>query len=119
MLPGRIQIEWPGYGDDWIDARELAWAAAKCLVRPLGTAATAINSYFTWHDFCIELIRMTGSSSQLEHKDLDAIAEQELSHKDFFAQNWRYSGQRLEQRLGFRPCYRWQDTLTKAIEMDR
>jgi nucleoside-diphosphate-sugar epimerase len=119
VLPGRTQDQWSGYGDDWVDARELAWAAAECLAHPLGEAANAINGYFTWHDFCAELIRLTGSSSNLEHTDLDAITEQDLAHKDFFAQNWRYSGRRLEQRLGFRPRYRWQATLAQVVERDQ
>ena len=118
VLPGPTEDEWSGYGDDWVDARELAWAAAECLARPLGTAANAINSYFTWHDFCVELIGLTESSSQIERKDLDVITAQELPSKLFFAQNWRYSGQRLERQLGFRPHYRWQDTLSKVVEMD-
>jgi len=67
VLPGATETEWSQFGDDWIDARELAWAAAECLDRPLGEAVNAVNSHFVWHDFFDELIRQTGSKSTLEH----------------------------------------------------
>ena len=119
ILPGETETMWSGFGDDWVDARELAWAAVECLTHPLGTAANVINSHFSWHEFCTELIRLTGSSSRLEHKALDTIVEEELRNKAFFAQNWRYSGQLLAQKLGFTPRYSWQDTLAQIVGMDR
>jgi nucleoside-diphosphate-sugar epimerase len=118
ILPGETEDEWSGFGDDWIDARELAWAAIECLERPLGMAANAINGYFTWHDFCAELIRLTHSHSTLEHKPLCEISDEELPSRNFFAQKWRYSGDLLRQKLGFIPRYRWQETLAQAVAMD-
>jgi nucleoside-diphosphate-sugar epimerase len=106
VLPGATEAEWSTYGDDWVDARELAWAAAECLDKPLGEPANAINSHFVWHEFCQELIRLTGSRSPLEHS---------AAGDAFFAQPWTYSGERLTQRLGFRPRYRWQETLVAAL----
>lgn len=106
VLPGATEAEWSAYGDDWVDARELAWAAAACLDRPLGEPANAINSHFIWHEFCQELIHITGNRSSLEHT---------AAGDGFFAQPWTYSGERLAQRLGFRPQYRWQETLAAAL----
>ncbi len=106
VLPGATEAEWSTYGDDWVDARELAWAAAECLDRPLGEAANAINSHFIWHDFCQELIRLSGSRSALQHT---------AAGDGFFAQPWTYSAERLAQHLGFRPQYQWQETLASAL----
>jgi len=117
VLPSATQDEWPQFGDAWVDARDLAWATAECLSRPLGEAANVVNSHFTWHDLCAELIRLAGSSSRIEHKELDAITADELPNKVFYAQTWRYSGQRLKQRLGFQSAYRWQDTLAEIVAM--
>lgn len=117
VLPGATQDEWSQFGDAWVDARELAWAAAECLTRPLGEAANTINSHFAWHEFYAELIRLIGSSSRIEHKDLDAITDDEVPNRNkwFYAQTWRYSGDRLKQRLGFRPSHRWRDTLAEIV----
>lgn len=117
VLPGATQDEWSQFGDAWVDARELAWAAAECLSRPLGGAANVVNSHFTWHDLYAELIRLAGSTSRIEHKALDAITADELPNKGFYAHLWRYSGQRLKQRLGFQSAYRWQDTLAEIVAM--
>ncbi len=106
VLPGATAAEWSTYGDDWVDARELAWAAVECLLRPLGEPANAVNGHFTWHDFCEELIRLTGRRSTLVHVPAEG---------GFFAQPWTYSAQRLAQRLGFQPQYQWQDTLSAAL----
>jgi nucleoside-diphosphate-sugar epimerase len=118
VLPGATEEQWSQYGDDWVDARELAWAAAECLQRPLGAPANAINSHFIWHEVCVELKRRSGSDSQIMHKDYDAITNEENPRKDFFAQRWSYSGQRLQQRLGFRPRYQWQETLAEIVRLD-
>lgn len=115
VLPGATPEEWMQFGDDWVDARELAWAAVECLTRPLGGAANAITSHFLWHEVYAEIIRLTGSSSAIEHKALDAITGEELPNKDFYAQTWRFSGERLEQHLGFQPTHRWQDTLAEIV----
>ena len=103
------------FGDDWVDARELAWAVAECLNKPLGGAANAINSHFLWGDFCQTVINLVKSSSTLEYRDLKNIGEQELPSKNFFAQTWQYAGKKLEQHLGFRPKYLWQNTLAESL----
>jgi nucleoside-diphosphate-sugar epimerase len=115
VLPGATVAEWSQFGDDWIDARELAWAAVECLDIPLGEAVNTINSHFIWHDFYAEMIRLTGSASRIEHKELDAIANEELPNKVFYAQTWRYSGERLKDRMGFHSSRRWSDTLAAII----
>jgi nucleoside-diphosphate-sugar epimerase len=115
VLPGATPEEWMQFGDEWVDTRELAWATAECLTRPLGGAANAITSHFLWHEVYAELIRLAGSSSVIEHKALDAITEEELPNKSFYAQTWHFSGEYLEQHLGFRPAHRWQDTLAEIV----
>ena len=45
VLPGATEVEWSTYGDDWVDARELAWAAAECLDRPVSASADARVSF--------------------------------------------------------------------------
>jgi nucleoside-diphosphate-sugar epimerase len=118
VLPGATKEEWSQYGDDWVDARELAWIAGECLQWPLGAPANAINRHFSLHDVCVELKRRSGSDSQIIHKDYDAITNAENPRKDFFAQRWSYSGQRLQQRLGFQPRYQWQETLAEIVRLD-
>jgi hypothetical protein len=109
-LPGATENEWSQYVDTWVDTRDLAWAAAECPARPLGEAYAVINGHFTWHDFYTELVRLTSSHSRIEHWRLD-----ELPDNRFYAQTWDYSGQHIEQQLGFHPACRWQDTLAEIV----
>ncbi len=97
------------YGDDWIDSRELAWVTAECLTRSLGCAANAVNSHFTWYEICLELIRLTGSSSTIEFSPA-------TDTKSSFAQRWTYDGRLLQGKLGFKPHYRWKEVLAQAIK---
>ncbi|MUG97193.1 NAD-dependent epimerase/dehydratase family protein [Scytonema sp. UIC 10036] len=108
ILPGETQEEWSQFGDAWVDARELAWVSVECLKKPLGLAANVINDHFTWHDLCTELIHITGSRSAIRHSN---------SGSSFFAQCWKYSGERLQQHLNFNPIYRWQDTLAEMVTL--
>ncbi|HEY0733287.1 MAG TPA: NAD(P)-dependent oxidoreductase [Herpetosiphonaceae bacterium] len=118
VLPGATVEEWSQFGDAWVDTRELAWAAAECLHRPLAGAANVINEHFTWHDLYTHLIQLANSSSRIEHRDLAAISDTALPNKQFYAQTWRYSGQRIEQQLGFQPSRRWQATLAEIVALD-
>jgi nucleoside-diphosphate-sugar epimerase len=97
------------FGDGWIDSRELAWVTAECLTRPLGCAANAVNSHFTWYEVCLELIRLTGSTSTIQFSPITDI-------KASFAQLWTYDGQLLQEKLGFKPHYHWQEVLAQAIK---
>ena len=116
VLPGATEEDWSTYGDAWVDARDLAWAAAECLERPLGDAANAIGGHFIWHDLYAELIRLTGSQSAIEHRRLDEVPEDDLPFASwFYAQTWRYSGERLRKRIGFQPARRWQETLAELV----
>lgn len=112
LLPGATQDEWSQFGDAWVDTRDLAWAAAECLARPPGEAFNVITGHFTWHDAYSELIRLTGSHSRIEHRPVEELPDQR-----FYAQTWRYSGQRLEQRLGLRSARHWQDTLAEIVRI--
>ena len=118
VLPGATAEEWSQFGDAWIDTRELAWAAAECLDRPLGGAANIINDHFGWHELYTDLIRLAGSSSPIVHRDLAAIGDDELPNKRFYAQSWRYSNQRIEQQLGFQATRQWQATLAEIVALD-
>jgi nucleoside-diphosphate-sugar epimerase len=117
VLPGATVEEWSQFGDAWIDTRELAWAAAECLDRPLAGAANIVNDHFMWHDLYIQLIQMAQSSSRIEHQDLATIPEAVLPNKQFYAQTWRYSCERIEQQLGFQPSRRWQETLAEIVAL--
>lgn len=118
VLPGATHDEWSQFGDAWIDTRELAWAAAECLDRPLARPANIINDHFRWHDFYTHLIRLAKSSSPIEHKDLASIPDQALPNKQFYAQTWHYSRERIEQQLGFQPTRQWQETLAEIAALD-
>jgi nucleoside-diphosphate-sugar epimerase len=112
ILPGTADTP---FGDAWVDARELAWAAAECLTKPLSGAANAINEHFFWNEFCQVLIALMHSSSVIEFRDLEQITNDELPSKHFFAQRWRYAGKKLEQHLGFQPRHVWQKTLAAIL----
>jgi len=51
-----------------------------------------------------------------EDHPLDTITHADLPNKGFYDQTWRYSGERLQQRLGFRPSHCWQGTLAEVVE---
>ncbi|MBV9791402.1 MAG: NAD(P)-dependent oxidoreductase [Chloroflexi bacterium] len=118
ILPGATAEEWSQFGDAWVDTRELAWAAAECLDRPLGGAANIINDHFGWHELYTALIHLAGSSSPIVHRDLAAISDDELPNKLFYAQSWRYSNERIEQQLGFQAMHQWQTTLAEIVALD-
>lgn len=118
VLPGTTEAEWSTYGDAWVDARDLAWAAAECLERPLGSAANTIGGHFIWHELYAELIRLTGSQSAIEHRPLDEIPEGALPFpRWFYAQTWRFSGERLRKRIGFHPARHWKETLADLVAL--
>jgi nucleoside-diphosphate-sugar epimerase len=112
ILPGTAGTP---FGDDWVDARELAWAAVECLTKPMSGAANAINEHFFWNEFCQVLIALMRSSSVIEFRDLEQITNDELPSKQFFAQYWCYNGEKLEQQLGIQPRYVWQDVLSGIV----
>ncbi len=124
-LPGKIRAEWSKFGDDWVDTRELAYVAVACLKQPFAEAVNVINSHFIWHDLYEELIRLTGSRSTIKHDDIERIKAEELprlngvigvpSRKEFFAQTWHYSGERVKKLCkGFNPAARrLQETLAE------
>lgn len=108
VLAGATAEEAAQFGDDWIDARELAWASVECLTRPLAGAANAINNHFTWPEFFTELIRLTGSSSQIEYGG---------TVPQFYSQKWRYTNERLNTHLNYEPSRTWQETLAEVIAL--
>lgn len=117
-LPGRTKGEWSKFGDSWIDARDLAWIVAECLITPLGEAFNAVNGDFLWHDVFARLIELVGSQSQIIHKDLNDFPNEVREEMMFLAQTWRYSGQRLKQKLGFHPSHLLYNTLDEIAAFE-
>ncbi len=111
VLPGVEPAEWSQYRDAWVDVRDLATIVAECVARPAGGPLNVVTGHFSWHDLYVELIRLTGSRSQLVHKPLDAIGEDELPNKHLYAQTWRFSEARLAAHLGTLPRRPFQVTV--------
>jgi len=115
VLPGIDGAEWAQYQDAWIDARDLATIVADCVARPAGGPLNVLTGHFTWHDLYVELIRLTGSRSELVHKPLDAITDDELPSKHLYAQMWRFSEARLAHHLGTIPRRSFEVTVRDTI----
>ena len=118
LLPGGEESEWSTYRDAWIDARDLAWVVAECLVHPIGGPANTLAGHFVWHDLFAEIIRITASPCQLVHKPLAAMSDEERTSRRFYAQSWRYDDRRLRSALDFRPSRTWQQTVTETLKVD-
>lgn len=103
ILPGVDEAEWLQYRDVWVDVRDLATIVAECLARPARGPLNVLTGHFTWHKLYADLLRLTGSRSELVHKPLDAITEEELPRKYLYAQRWRFSEARLAAQLGTLP----------------
>ncbi|MFN8444779.1 MAG: NAD(P)-dependent oxidoreductase [Caldilineaceae bacterium] len=116
VLPGADKAEWSDYQDVWTDVRDLAWVVAECLLRPPGVALNVLSGHFSWHELYATLIDLSGSSSQLIHKPLDAISESELPRKEIYAQRWRFSNKRLRTMLGFVPKFSLRETLQAVVK---
>lgn len=122
VLPGRDEAEWTQYQDVWIDARDLATLIAELLARPhsmSGGAFNVLTGHFAWHDLYEALIRFTGSKSELIHKPLDGITEEELPKKQLYAQRWRFSAARLKQQLGSLPHRSFEATVRDTVTLSR
>lgn len=115
VLPGVDEAEWMEYRDVWVDVRDLATLVAECLARPARGPLNVLTGHFTWHDLYGELIRLTGSRSELIHKPLDSITEDELPSKHLYAQRWRFSEARLAAQLGDLPRRSLSVTLRDTV----
>lgn len=116
VLPGRDEAEWTQYQDVWIDARDLATLIAELLARPQsGGAFNVLTGHFAWHDLYEALIRHTGSKSELIHRPLDEITDEELPKKQLYAQRWRFSAARLKQQLGSLPHRSFEATVRDTV----
>ncbi len=95
-------------GHAWVDARELAWVAAECLIRPPNAPLNVVNDHFSWYDLAVTVARLTGSDIHVVRGDpVDAV----------FAGDFRFGTEQAERLLGFRPHYHWTDTLAEAAEL--
>lgn len=115
VLPGVDEAEWRQYRDAWIDVRELATIVAECLARPSGGPLNVATGHFVWHDLYLELIRLTGSRSEIVHRPLAAISDDELPAKHLYAQTWSFSEARLAQHLGAIPRRAFAVTLRDTV----
>lgn len=100
VLPGTAPAEWQEYRDAWVDARDLAVIVADAFARPPGEPLNVATGHFAWHELYAALIRLTGSPSEIVHRPLDEVRDEELPRKQLYAQRWRFSEQRLASRLG-------------------
>ena len=115
VLPGIDHAEWTQYQDVWIDVRDLATIVGESVARPAGGPLNALTGHFVWHDLYAELIRLTRSRSELVHKPLDAITDDELPRKHLYAQKWRFSEDRLGRHLGSIPRRAFDVTLRDTV----
>lgn len=99
VLPGTAPAEWNEYRDAWVDARDLAVIVARALEDPPGEPLNVATGHFVWHDLYTALIRLTSSPSEIVHRALDEISDEDLPRKQLYAQRWRFS-ERLASRLG-------------------
>lgn len=115
ILPGREPAEWARYQDAWIDARDLAAIIAASVARPAGGPLNVLTGHFCWHDLYVELIRLTGSRSEIVHRPLAEISAGELRRKEIYAQTWRFSEARLVGHLGTIPRRSFQTTVRDTV----
>jgi nucleoside-diphosphate-sugar epimerase len=116
ILPGREPAEWMQYRDVWIDARDLAAIVAESIARPAGGPLNVLTGHFVWHELYAALIRLTGSRSEIVHKPLEDIADDELGpRKQLYAQRWRFSEDRLGRHLGAIPRRALEVTLRDTV----
>jgi nucleoside-diphosphate-sugar epimerase len=115
VLPGAGEDEWAQYRDAWVDVRDLATIVAECVARPAGGPLNVLTGHFAWHDLHAELIRLTGSRSEIVHRPIDAISDDELPRKHLYAQRWRFSEARLARHLGEIPRRSFRVTLRDTV----
>lgn len=115
FLPGTTEDEWSCYRDAWIDVRELAAIVVACLKRPAGGPLNVLRDHFVWHDLYAALIALTGSPSELRHRTLDDIRDEELPNKHVYARTWEFSATRLQRHLGFSPQISFEATLRETL----
>jgi nucleoside-diphosphate-sugar epimerase len=115
ILPGADEAQWREYRDVWIDVRDLVAIVAACVERPTGGALNVLSGHFVWHDLFAHLIRLTGSRSQIVHRPVDQIGDDELPGKANYAQAWQFSQARLEAQLGVFPRRPLEQTLRDTV----
>jgi nucleoside-diphosphate-sugar epimerase len=118
VLPGGAAGERLPYGDVWVDARDLATIVAECLERPAGGPLNVVTGHFVWHELYSELIRLTGSKSEVVLRSRDAISEDELPDKERYAQTWRFSEARLARHLGSIPRRPFEVTVRDTVRAE-
>lgn len=115
ILPGADEAQWRQYRDVWIDVRDLVAIVAACVERPTGGPLNVLSGHFVWHDLFADLIRLTGSRSQIVHRPIDQIGDDELPRVANYAQTWQFSQARLEEQLGRFPRRPLEETLRDTV----
>jgi nucleoside-diphosphate-sugar epimerase len=116
VLPGVDAAEWTQYRDAWIDVRDLVAIIAASLDRPAGEPLNVLTGHFVWHELYAALIQLTGSRSEIVHKPLDEIRDDELPpRKQLYAQRWQFSEERLARVLGAIPRRTLDVTLRETV----
>jgi nucleoside-diphosphate-sugar epimerase len=116
LLPGIEPAEWTQYRDAWIDVRDLATIVAESLARPAGGPRNVLTGHFVWHDLYTALIQLTGSRSEIVHKQLEDISDDELPpRREIYAQRCRFSEERLRNHLGSIPRRALEVTLRDTV----
>ena len=115
ILPGADEAQWRQYRDVWIDVRDLTGIIAACVERPTGGPLNVLTGHFVWHDLFADLIRLTGSRSEIVHRPIDQIGDDELPRKANHAQTWQFSEARLEAQLGAFPRRSLEETLRDTV----
>lgn len=117
VLPGADEAEWSQYRDAWIDVRDLAWVIAESLAKPVGGPLNVLSDHFIWHEFYAEIIRLTGSRSQLIQKPRSDFSEEAWQSAQYQAQTWHFDNSKLRQHLDFTPRYTLWATLEAATSI--
>ena len=95
--------------------RDLGGIVAACVERPPGVPLNVVTGHFVWHDLYEALISLTGSGSQLVHRPIEEIRDEDLPRKELFARTWRFSEARLAATLGSFPRRPFAETVRDTV----
>ncbi|MBV7338228.1 NAD(P)-dependent oxidoreductase [Chloroflexi bacterium TSY] len=118
QLPGADEVEWSQFRDAWIDVRDLARVVAETLETPPGGPLNVLSDHFVWHDLYEDLIRLTGSSSQIIHTALSEMDDEQRESQKTLIQRWFFDNSKLKQILEFEPTYTLGQTLADTVHDD-
>jgi nucleoside-diphosphate-sugar epimerase len=115
VLPGNSEEEWSEYRDAWIDVRDLARLTVDLLTNPPGVALNVLSGHFLWHELYAQVIALIGSSSEIIHRPMTEMSDEEQQAKRHLAQTWRFDDTRLRHECDYVPRYSLDQTLQDAL----